>query len=90
MFSLDPPLGNAELRQIADIFPTCTPKTQTTVAEAMNKDHSEEFYRGVASAYYAASVLLADKNYPETAKAPLLQVALSFVAARLVSGRWPL
>ena len=90
MFTLDPHLGNAELKSLADNFSKLTPETQNNIAQVMNKDHSDEFYQGLAAAFYAAAMLLTDKNYPEEAKPVVLQGALGFVAAKLVSGHWPL
>lgn len=89
MFTLDPHLSAVELKQLSANFARLTPDTRDNIREVMNHDHSEEFYRGMAAALFAASKLVTDPNYPEDSKRTVLLGALGYVAARLTHGSWP-
>ena len=89
MFSLDPHLAAAELRQLSENFDRLTPDTRENIRDVMNMDHSDEFYRGMAAALYAAAKLITDTNYPESMKHTVLAGSLGFVAAKLTRGSCP-
>lgn len=91
MFVFDQYLGKAELSQLAEQWERLPDdgSTKNNIAGVFNREHSDEFYRGMAAALHASAKLLTDKNYPEYAKPTVIIGALGFVSGKLATGKWP-